>query len=93
MGSDAQHIAIVRTLLGTPPLAGAFVALMLSAPDGAHRAFLFVVLTVCSDVGGYFAGILLGWRYATGLVKNARLWGGRAATLTALKTLIGTRRS
>jgi bacterioferritin (cytochrome b1) len=25
LGSDAQHIAIVRTLLGTPPLAGAFV--------------------------------------------------------------------
>ncbi|MEO8926990.1 MAG: prolipoprotein diacylglyceryl transferase [Caulobacteraceae bacterium] len=33
----------------------------------------------------YIAGILLGWRYAVGLVRNARLWGGRAATATALQ--------
>jgi len=31
------------------------------------------------------AGILLGWRYAVSLVRNARLWGGRAATLTSLR--------
>ena len=40
------------------PLLAVFVALMLARPDGARRALLFVVLTVCSDVGGYFAGIL-----------------------------------
>ena len=31
---------------------------------------------------GYIAGILLGWRYCVGLIKNARLWGGRAPTAT-----------
>ncbi len=25
----------------------------------------------------YIVGILLGWRYAAGLIRNARLWGGR----------------
>ena len=30
----------------------------------------------------YVAGILLGWRYAVALVKNARLWNGRTPTLT-----------
>jgi len=30
----------------------------------------------------YIAGILLGWRYAVGLVRNARLWGGRPPTAT-----------
>lgn len=30
----------------------------------------------------YVAGILLGWRYAVGLVRNARLWGGKAPTAT-----------
>ena len=30
----------------------------------------------------YVAGILLGWRYGVGLVKNARLWGGQAPTAT-----------
>ncbi|MGH7017072.1 MAG: hypothetical protein ACRED8_08295, partial [Caulobacteraceae bacterium] len=24
----------------------------------------------------YIAGILIGWRYAVGLVRNTRLWGG-----------------
>jgi phosphatidylglycerol:prolipoprotein diacylglycerol transferase len=33
----------------------------------------------------YIAGILLGWRYAVGLVKNTKLWGGRPATLSPLQ--------
>ena len=30
----------------------------------------------------YIAGILVGWRYGVGLVKNARLWGPKTATAT-----------
>ncbi|HEY3799015.1 MAG TPA: prolipoprotein diacylglyceryl transferase [Caulobacteraceae bacterium] len=30
----------------------------------------------------YIAGILLGWRYCIGLVRNAKLWGGRPPTAT-----------
>ena len=30
----------------------------------------------------YVAGILLGWRYAIRLIKDAKLWGGQAPTLT-----------
>ncbi len=30
----------------------------------------------------YLAGILLGWRYASGLTRNARLWGTRTPTAT-----------
>jgi phosphatidylglycerol:prolipoprotein diacylglycerol transferase len=33
----------------------------------------------------YIAGILIGWRYAVGLVRNARLWGQRAPPVTALQ--------
>jgi phosphatidylglycerol:prolipoprotein diacylglycerol transferase len=33
----------------------------------------------------YVAGILLGWRYAVVLVRDARLWGGRPATATPLQ--------
>ncbi len=38
----------------------------------------------------YIAGILLGWRYAVGLVRNPRIWGGRtpAATPVQLDDLI-----
>ncbi len=33
----------------------------------------------------YIAGILLGWRYALGLVNNARLWRGKPPPATALQ--------
>jgi phosphatidylglycerol:prolipoprotein diacylglycerol transferase len=33
----------------------------------------------------YVAGILLGWRYATGLLKNDRLWARRGAPFTPLQ--------
>jgi phosphatidylglycerol:prolipoprotein diacylglycerol transferase len=33
----------------------------------------------------YVAGILLGWRYAVGLVKNPRLWTNRAPPITPLQ--------
>jgi phosphatidylglycerol:prolipoprotein diacylglycerol transferase len=33
----------------------------------------------------YIAGILAGWRYCVGLVRNAQLWGGREPTLTPAK--------
>ncbi|HVN00371.1 MAG TPA: prolipoprotein diacylglyceryl transferase [Caulobacteraceae bacterium] len=31
----------------------------------------------------YIAGILLGWRYCVGLVRNPKLWGSRQPTLTS----------
>ncbi|MGE5565265.1 MAG: prolipoprotein diacylglyceryl transferase [Parcubacteria group bacterium] len=33
----------------------------------------------------YVAGILLGWRYCVGLVKNDRLWGGQTPTLNPVQ--------
>jgi phosphatidate cytidylyltransferase len=65
------------------PLAGAFVSLMLSAPDGAHRTFLFIVLTVCSDVGGYFAGILFGKHPLVPRISPHKTWEGLAGSVLA----------
>ncbi|HSZ53071.1 MAG TPA: prolipoprotein diacylglyceryl transferase [Caulobacteraceae bacterium] len=33
----------------------------------------------------YIAGILLGWRYAVGLVRNAKIWGGSRPSATPLQ--------
>jgi len=41
------------------PLMASFVGLMLAAPDGSRRTLAFLILTVCSDVGGYLVGSLL----------------------------------
>jgi len=42
------------------PFLASFVAAMLAPSDGARRVLTFIILTICSDIGGYFAGITLG---------------------------------
>jgi phosphatidate cytidylyltransferase len=42
------------------PFLASFVSAMLLPADGDRRVLTFVILTVSSDIGGYFAGITLG---------------------------------
>jgi len=65
------------------PLMTVFVALMLSMPDGARRTVIFVVLTVCSDVGGYFAGILVGRHPMAPAISPKKTWEGFAGSIVA----------
>jgi len=46
--------------IGYIPFLASFVAAMLTPSDGARRVLTWVILTICSDIGGYFAGITLG---------------------------------
>jgi phosphatidate cytidylyltransferase len=62
------------------PVMAVFVALMLAQPDGAHRALLFVILTVCSDSGGYFAGILFGKHPMAPAISPKKTWEGLAGS-------------
>lgn len=84
-GSDgyvADVTAGVFALIYLPGLA-TFVALMLAEPDGAHRALLFVILAVCSDTGGYFAGILTGRHYLAPAISPKKTWEGLAGSVIA----------
>jgi phosphatidate cytidylyltransferase len=68
------------------PLLGATVAAMLAAPDGGRRVLVFVILTICSDIGGYFAGITLGRSGAHKLVPSIspkKTWEGLAGSALA----------
>lgn len=65
------------------PTMAAFVALMLAQPDGAHRTLLFVILTVCSDTGGYFAGILIGRHPMAPAISPKKTWEGLAGSVVA----------
>jgi phosphatidate cytidylyltransferase len=62
------------------PLPGMFVVLMLSDPGGARRTLLFLALTVGSDTGGYFAGILLGKHPLVPLISPKKTWEGLAGS-------------
>jgi phosphatidate cytidylyltransferase len=63
------------------PLMAVFVALMLAEPDGARRTIIFVVLTVCSDTGGYAAGILLGKHPLAPAISPKKTWEGAGGSL------------
>jgi phosphatidate cytidylyltransferase len=63
------------------PLMVVFVALMLSAPDGSRRVLIFLVLTVCSDTGGYLAGILLGKHLMAPVISPKKTWEGLGGSL------------
>jgi phosphatidate cytidylyltransferase len=58
------------------PLPACFVALMLAAPDGPRRTLVLLILTVCSDVGGYFAGITIGRHLMAPAISPKKTWEG-----------------
>ena len=58
------------------PFMAAFVLIMLNQPDGALRVLAFILLTVASDTGAYFAGILFGKRKMATNISPAKTWEG-----------------
>jgi phosphatidate cytidylyltransferase len=62
------------------PLLATFVPLMLTRPDGARRVLMFLVLTVCSDVGGYAAGVLVGRHPMAPAISPHKTWEGLAGS-------------
>jgi phosphatidate cytidylyltransferase len=63
------------------PLMAVFVALMLTVPDGARRVLIFLILTVCSDTGGYLAGILFGKHPLVPTISPKKTWEGLGGSL------------
>jgi phosphatidate cytidylyltransferase len=58
------------------PLMAGFVSLMLAAPDGSRRTLLFLILGVCSDIGGYATGILIGRHLMVPTISPKKTWEG-----------------
>ena len=59
------------------------VGLMLTVPDGSRRTLVFLILAVCSDVGGYFAGILVGRHPMAPAISPKKTWEGFAGSTFA----------
>ena len=66
---------------------GSFAALMLAEPDGPTRVFVFILLTVCSDVGGYAVGVLAGRHPMAPSISPKKSWEG--ATGSAVACMVG----
>jgi phosphatidate cytidylyltransferase len=68
------------------PFLASFVIAMLSAADGPRRVLTFVILTISSDIGGYFAGITLGrgGRHPMApVISPKKTWEGFAGSAAA----------
>jgi phosphatidate cytidylyltransferase len=68
------------------PLLGSTAAAMLAAPDGGKRVLTLIILAICSDIGGYAAGITLGRSGAHKLapvISPKKTWEGLAGSAIA----------
>ena len=70
---DAATAALTATYV--PFLAG-FAALLAVPPDGPRRVTVFIATVVCSDVGGYLAGVLWGKHPMAPSVSPKKSWEG-----------------
>lgn len=58
-----------------------FVMLMLREPDGVMRIVAFIAITICNDIGGYFAGIMFGKHPIAPQVSPKKSWEGFAGSV------------
>jgi phosphatidate cytidylyltransferase len=72
----------VLVALYVPLLAG-FAALLLVPDDGVARILAFIATVVCSDVGGYAAGVLFGKHPMAPSISPKKSWEGMAGSVLA----------
>jgi phosphatidate cytidylyltransferase len=65
------------------PFLASFVAAMLTPADGPRRVLSFVIVTICSDIGGYFAGITVGRHKMAPVISPKKTWEGFAGSAAA----------
>ena len=76
-----RDTAIAVFTLTWIPLLAAFSTLLLLEPDGNLRVLTFMILVVCSDVGGYVAGVLFGRHPMVPAISPKKSWEGFCGSL------------
>jgi phosphatidate cytidylyltransferase len=66
-----------------PALLAGFAALLLKPDDGPDRVIVFIAVTVCSDIGGYVAGILFGRHKMSPVISPKKTWEGFSGSTLA----------
>ncbi|HEY7049626.1 MAG TPA: phosphatidate cytidylyltransferase [Jatrophihabitantaceae bacterium] len=74
--------ASVFVLVYLPLLAG-FAVLLAHPDDGAARVLAFVGTVVCSDTGGYAAGVMFGKHPLAPVVSKGKTWEGFVGSVIA----------
>ena len=64
-----------------PCLLAGFAALMLAEPQGQWRILVFILITICSDIGGYAFGVLFGKHPMAPKLSPKKSWEGFAGSV------------
>lgn len=65
------------------PLLAGFAVLLAHPHDGAARVMTFIGVVVCSDTGGYAAGVLFGRHPLAPVVSKGKTWEGFVGSVLA----------
>jgi phosphatidate cytidylyltransferase len=76
--ADVSASAFVAAYTG---LMGGFAGLVLASSQGGDRVITIIVLTICSDIGGYIFGVLLGKHPMAPKISPKKSWEGFAGSL------------
>jgi phosphatidate cytidylyltransferase len=63
------------------PLFASFAAMLVVPADGVYRVLCFLIGVVCSDTGGYAAGVLFGKHPMAPLISPKKSWEGFAGSM------------
>ncbi len=79
----AGDLGATLWVLGYVVLLGGFAILMAAPHDGSRRVVTYVATVVCSDVGGYAAGVLAGKHPMAPRISPKKTWEGFGGSLAA----------
>ena len=65
------------------PLFASFATMLVEPKDGAARALCFLIVVVCSDTGGYTAGVLFGRHPMAPTISPKKSWEGFSGSMLA----------
>ncbi|MFC4560257.1 phosphatidate cytidylyltransferase [Nocardiopsis mangrovi] len=73
--------ASLFSLIYLPFLLGTWQLLIATPGDGQERIVAFILVTISSDIGGYFAGILMGRHRMAPVISPNKTWEGFAGSV------------
>ncbi|TDQ53705.1 phosphatidate cytidylyltransferase [Actinorugispora endophytica] len=80
-GYVRDSAASLFSLLYLPFLLSTWLLLLAAPDDGRLRLIAFIIVTISSDIGGYFAGILLGRHKMAPVISPNKTWEGFAGSV------------
>ncbi|MEJ9079255.1 MULTISPECIES: phosphatidate cytidylyltransferase [Gordonia] len=76
-----RDLSLSVLVLAWLPMLATFATAMIQQDHGANRVFTLIIVVVCSDVGGYAAGVLLGKHPMAPAISPKKSWEGLGGSM------------